>query len=295
MTNRAKEGIGGKVPTSFSCAVTQFERLVWGTAPNGKSKETNVGHSLYFVAASWIAAQGVDVSMQPYGEVQQAGCRNCGAPVSHLTPMSVRAPRRHQMHGNLFQKFQARCRRFFRGTRHAIKRGCNNCANVFSSQPAAPAVAAKSCSSCGSNFVGVSSVHPGVTMQPRQIPITVNEPPLAEPAGVKVTSISYKKNVSGSVVRSNASSRILNRAGHEDDYTWVTGELRNEDGKWIIVYDLSDSDDLFGGRFVLNTDTDMNSFRSGDLVSVSGQPIYTENGIVRPASYRAETVDLIER
>lgn len=85
------------------------------------------------------------------------------------------------------------------------------------------------------------------------------------------------------------------RVGHEGDYSWITGQLQNVGGRWVIHYAGPNVVDRFGGVMpvvAVNT-IDMRAFQNGDLVTVHGG-VMVQNG-QQGIAFRAAAVDLIER
>jgi hypothetical protein len=63
----------------------------------------------------------------------------------------------------------------------------------------------------------------------------------------------------------------LDKAGHERDYSWITGRLARDGGHWIISYAGTNEIDRFGGRLPLTGNLDASRLREGALVCVVGQ------------------------
>jgi hypothetical protein len=90
----------------------------------------------------------------------------------------------------------------------------------------------------------------------------------------------------------------LDKAGHEKDYSWITGRLARDGGRWIIRYAGPNEVDRFGGRLLLFGNVDMSKMHEGDLVCVLGQPM--NSGRVTPGAasavvYQVREINLIER
>jgi hypothetical protein len=86
--------------------------------------------------------------------------------------------------------------------------------------------------------------------------------------------------------------KMVEKIGHENDYSWVTGQAFLENGKWVIRYATPEIVDRFGGSFILAPGTDTSKIRHGDLVTIQGQPVGSAgNGATL---YRATSVNLIE-
>jgi hypothetical protein len=94
--------------------------------------------------------------------------------------------------------------------------------------------------------------------------------------------------------------RYVFRIGHEQDYSWVTGELfylHIDGGIWVVRYASVDMEDRYGGSVVLATATSMHNFREGDLVTVRGE-ILNEGRASRYLGgplYRASVIEMVDR
>lgn len=86
------------------------------------------------------------------------------------------------------------------------------------------------------------------------------------------------------------SPALVDKVGRDEKFAWITGQLRNENGRWVLWYATPEVIDPYEGRLPLLTDADMSKFRDGDLVSVSGQ-VVTQG---RTAAYRTQRVDPIQ-
>jgi hypothetical protein len=115
---------------------------------------------------------------------------------------------------------------------------------------------------------------------------TTAPPPLAQSAPIQVpTSIQ---------------GRYLEKVGHENDYSWVTGQLHYidaEGGRWIVRYATADTEDRYHGNILLPPDVNMRNFRAGDLVSVRGEVINggVPSRIGEAPFYKVDAIDIIER
>jgi hypothetical protein len=87
-------------------------------------------------------------------------------------------------------------------------------------------------------------------------------------------------------------ARFVQKIGHEEDWSWITGQLQIENGAYVVYYATPDTVDRFHGRLVLYPEIDMARFRAGDLVNVRGQVRTQANGGML---YVGQAVDLIER
>src|SRR5262249_5326137 len=90
------------------------------------------------------------------------------------------------------------------------------------------------------------------------------------------------------------------RIGHEDDYSWVTGQLfyvRVDGGKWVLRYGRLDEVDKYGGSVVRAPTVEMRNFREGDIVCVYGQVI-NEGRASRALGgplYRVSSINMVDR
>jgi hypothetical protein len=138
----------------------------------------------------------------------------------------------------------------------------------------------------------------------RQTVITTNPPPVrstwqdapaplprkTEPAVVNSTTV-LGPNLAA------ATPHDLDKAGHEKDYSWITGRLARDNGRWIIRYAGPNEVDRFGGRLVLTGKADMSRVHEGDLVCVVGHVV--NSGVALrggPAVvYQVGEINLVER
>jgi hypothetical protein len=98
----------------------------------------------------------------------------------------------------------------------------------------------------------------------------------------------------------NVRPRYASKVGHEDDFSWITGQLyylHVDGGIWVVRYASVDTEDKFGGSVVLTAGVPMHNFREGDLVSVRGEILNNGRpaGHVGGALYRPEHIDMVER
>jgi hypothetical protein len=63
----------------------------------------------------------------------------------------------------------------------------------------------------------------------------------------------------------------LDKCGHEQDYSWITGRLARDGNRWVIRYAGANVIDRFGGRLPLTGNLDPAKLRDGALVCVLGQ------------------------
>lgn len=98
-------------------------------------------------------------------------------------------------------------------------------------------------------------------------------------------------NAGGTVVgKSSLSARMADKVGHENDFSWITGQLRRENNGWVIYFATPETIDRYNGRLPIASGIDMSKFQDGDLVTAHGQVSSRGN----QAAYQASSVDLIE-
>lgn len=102
--------------------------------------------------------------------------------------------------------------------------------------------------------------------------------------------------VSTTVIPSSRPNRIsadlVGKVGRETDYSWITGQLRIEDGQYAIHYATPEVVDTHNGSLALTSDRDLRGFQDGDFVSVRGQISGNANG---RATYRVTNIDRMPR
>lgn len=132
-------------------------------------------------------------------------------------------------------------------------------------------------------------------------PIITSEPPVGEkiiqPASMPTNNlkpINHQSVEPGVAPKKNSPllPQFANKVGHETDYSWVTGQLQQENGQWVVYYATPDTIEKFGGSMVLQPAGEIRGAQNGDLVSVHGSVVQSQGG--RPV-YRATRIDLIER
>jgi hypothetical protein len=130
---------------------------------------------------------------------------------------------------------------------------------------------------------------PALTPAAAGTPAKTGEPPLVEP-GAKTPNLFVAPinfHSAPATARLPLTPEMAKKTGHDVNFSWITGQLRQEHGKWIIHYSNPEVVDSFGGRLTLDASaSQMSTFRDGDLVSVQGR---AGNGV-----YHATTVTLLE-
>lgn len=128
---------------------------------------------------------------------------------------------------------------------------------------------------------------------------STNEPPLNQPAG-KIVQTGYAPSqpMPAQAVQSGPNLGVIlpkyvNRIGHEEDFSWVTGQLGSENGHWVIHYATPDTVDNFHGKLVLMGNVNMTGYQLGDLISVQGG-LTAQSGRLSGV-YQVHNISLIER
>jgi hypothetical protein len=113
-------------------------------------------------------------------------------------------------------------------------------------------------------------------------------------------AVAVNPAVSGSVVQNGVapsrpnriSPELAGKVGHESDYSWITGQLRIENGRYVIHYASPEVVDTHDGSLVLSTDRDLRGFQDGDFVSVRGSVAGATGG---RSQYRLTSIDRLPR
>jgi hypothetical protein len=116
---------------------------------------------------------------------------------------------------------------------------------------------------------------------------------------IPATPVSRPKQPDADQPTSEAPATIASIYGHAPDYSWIRGVLdKHYRGFMNIRYcDLSE-EDPYGGKFTLQADERLESYRDGDVVWIKGQLMPQRN--VRSAwnpfrVYRVESIRLEQR
>ena len=88
------------------------------------------------------------------------------------------------------------------------------------------------------------------------------------------------------------SPELVTKVGHETDYSWITGQLRIENGRYVIHYAAPEVIDTHNGSLVLSSERDLRGFQDGDFVSVRGSVAGSVGG---RSSYRVTNIDRLPR
>jgi hypothetical protein len=185
---------------------------------------------------------------------------------------------------NQNQQVQTRPTMFNSGNRPIL----NRIANLFGGNKQNQEVAAESAPDYYRRMPTTSTNPQVVTSEPPLFEKTV-EAPAARPDSVKPTN-----HQSGPALVNKTSplkAEFAGKVGHEGDFSWVTGQIEQEKGQWVIYFATTDTVDRYNGRLVLQPQGELRGAHSGDLVSAHGS-VAQSGGI---AVYRATRIDLIER
>lgn len=138
------------------------------------------------------------------------------------------------------------------------------------------------------NPVTYQAVPPG---QPAPAPQSV--PAVKPVAGMTVSGSNVIKSTDLPPSRPNRiSPELVNKVGHEADYSWITGQLRIENGLYVIHYAPPEVIDQYHGSLVLTSERDLRGFQDGDFVSVRGRVAGGVNGRMM---YRLQSIDRLQR
>lgn len=260
-------------------------------AARNLKEDKNVGHSLYFLTATWLAAQGIEPQAVMPGTINQH-CSSCqqGGMNQHMQPMGGRRP-------GLFQRMGQRIR--------GIVDWClgddgddNDSSGMQNSQGMQGMQGTH-------GMQGMRHVQPG---QQTTYPVTdmnlsfptnakVTEPPLADVVQGQQNQKPQPKNLApinfrsqGGNSKGSVSAAMADKVGHEADFSWITGQLRRDNGRWTIHFATPETVDRYNGRLPIAPGPDMSRFEEGDLVTAHGQ--ISPRGSL--PMYQASSVDLIE-
>jgi hypothetical protein len=91
------------------------------------------------------------------------------------------------------------------------------------------------------------------------------------------------------------SEKDLEKAGHEKDYTWITGRVfRADGGRWVLRYAGPHEVDRYEGSVLLSPKPGMPALMEGDLVCVHGKVTGSAPRTLAGASYDPSEINVIE-
>jgi hypothetical protein len=82
---------------------------------------------------------------------------------------------------------------------------------------------------------------------------------------------------------------LISKVGHAEDYSWITGQIRIENGVHVLYYATPEVIDRFGGSVVLHSSTDLRSIPEGAHVCARGS--VSQSGSVN--IYRVQAIDVL--
>ena len=89
---------------------------------------------------------------------------------------------------------------------------------------------------------------------------------------------------------SKISPDLINKVGHADDFTWITGQIRIENGVHVLHYATPETVDRYNGHVVLNSDKDLRNVPEGAYVCVRGNVAQTTGN---QTIYRVQALDIL--
>jgi hypothetical protein len=108
-----------------------------------------------------------------------------------------------------------------------------------------------------------------------EAPAATVEPTSKAQLGMPVTAQAVGSAGMPTVAPGNAlSEKDLQMAGHEKDYSWITGRVfRADGGRWVLRYAGPHEVDSHGGNVLMAPKPGMPALHDGDLVCVHGKVI----------------------
>ena len=89
---------------------------------------------------------------------------------------------------------------------------------------------------------------------------------------------------------SKISPDLLSKVGHSDDFTWITGQIRIENGAHVLHYATPETVDRYSGHVVLTSDKDLRNVPEGAYVCVRGNVAQTTGSVT---TYRVQALDIL--
>ena len=138
---------------------------------------------------------------------------------------------------------------------------------------------------------------PAKIITPINYPSTNNQPAstVTTPAFPVSSTTSNSSPINAATLPASRASRIspelITKVGHAEDYSWITGQIRIENGQHVIHYAPPEVVDRFNGSLVLTSDRDLRAYPDGSHVCVRGQ--IAQNG--RTTTFRVQNIDVLPR
>ncbi len=243
-----------------------------------------MGQSFFLLTAAMLAGQGVE-QVVPVQYTPAAGCASCQARAAAMNPTMI-APE-----SPTFMDRVRAWKPFNRSSAGSdqprwIERMQTRMSGLFHSN-SGPA-------DDGAIYNSDSNVIMPSGQPYQRMPSTkMSEPPLAEPetkpaVNLTISPISFH----AAPARKELSSALADKVGHDSDYSWITGQIRLEGGRWVLRYAGQETIDRYGGRLFLAPAGNMANFHDGDLVTVEGHVV--GSGGSNGAIYQANAVNLVQ-
>ena len=89
---------------------------------------------------------------------------------------------------------------------------------------------------------------------------------------------------------SKISPDLISKVGHADDFTWITGQIRIENGVHVLHYATPETVDRYSGHVVLTSDKDLRNVPEGAYVCVRGNVAQTTGSVT---TYRVSALDIL--
>ena len=89
---------------------------------------------------------------------------------------------------------------------------------------------------------------------------------------------------------SKISPDLINKVGHADDFTWITGQVRIENGVHVLHYATPDTVDRYNGHVALTSDKDLRNIPEGAYVCVRGNVAQSTSSVT---TYRVQALDIL--
>ena len=83
---------------------------------------------------------------------------------------------------------------------------------------------------------------------------------------------------------------LVSKVGHAEDYSWITGQIRIENGVHTLYYATPEVVDRFHGTVILTSEKDLRSIPEGAHVCVRGSVAQQSGGLT---TYRVQALDVL--
>jgi hypothetical protein len=119
--------------------------------------------------------------------------------------------------------------------------------------------------------------------------VPVNSSMIATP-NASVSQVSMTTSTTLPARPSKISPDLLSKVGHADDFTWITGQIRIENGVHVLHYATPETVDRYSGHVVLTSDKDLRNVPEGAYVCVRGNVAATSGSVT---TYRVQALDIL--